>query len=157
MKKDKKDSDLKRLHKWAWFLDSSIPVPGTNFRIGVDAIIGLIPGIGDLMGTILSSYILLGAAREGTSKAILIRMVINILIESLMGLIPIVGDIFDMVWKANLRNMKLLEAYKKNPSQAKSSSLYFSLVAGLILILVVGIISFVSITVLRWFWITLTS
>ncbi len=95
------DSTKNRLGHLAWFLDNSIPLPFLGYRIGADGIIGLIPGLGDTVGSLLSSYIVLEAARLGTPKSVLLRMVINIVIESIIGLVPFVGDLFDLAWKAN--------------------------------------------------------
>jgi hypothetical protein len=98
----------RRLERLAWLLDSSIPIPGTRLSVGIDALVGLIPGIGDLLGVLASSYILVEAARMGVGKAILLRMACNIAIEGVLGIVPLAGDIFDAAWKANQRNVRLL-------------------------------------------------
>lgn len=100
----------KRLDRLAWLLDSAIRLPG-GFRIGVDGIIGLVPGMGDLVGAALSSYLVVEAARLKLPFRLLARMTMNILIELVVGVIPIVGDIFDFAFKANLRNMRILNEY----------------------------------------------
>ena len=115
-------STRKSLSRLAWFLDSSIPIPGLGFRIGADGLIGLIPGVGDAVGAALSSYILAQAARLGVPKSVILRMGFNVLLETLIGLIPFVGDIFDFAWKANLRNVELLNEYMDNPRQTSASS-----------------------------------
>ncbi len=99
---------LKQVNQLAWLLDNSIQLPVFNYRIGIEAIIGLIPVLGDLAGLLISSFIVVQAMRLGVSRAILMRMITNVLIEALLGAIPIVGDIFDATFKANLRNAKLL-------------------------------------------------
>jgi len=99
---------LERLRRLAWLLDSSIPIPGTRWSVGIDALIGLVPVLGDAAGMILSSYILVEAARMGASKGVLARMALNIAIEGLVGAVPILGDVFDAGFKANQRNIKLL-------------------------------------------------
>lgn len=101
--------DVKHLRRLARLLDSSIPLPG-GFRIGLDGILGLIPGVGDALGASLSTYIVVQAARLGASPTQLLRMMMNILLETLMGTIPVLGDLFDFAWKANERNMALLDA-----------------------------------------------
>ena len=83
-----------RLNFLAWLLDSSIPIPGTRFTIGLDALIGLFPFIGDLLGVAASSYILAEANRMGVGKAILARMAFNVAIEGVIGIVPIFGDLF---------------------------------------------------------------
>jgi hypothetical protein len=100
-----------RLNRLAWLLDSSIRLPGTDFRIGVDALLGLLPGGGDVAGVVLSSYIVLEAARMGVPGRTLVRMIVNIAVEALAGAIPIAGDLFDAAWKANQRNVALLNSW----------------------------------------------
>lgn len=97
-----------RLRRLAWLLDSSIRIPGTRWSVGIDALIGLVPVLGDAAGVILSSYIVYQAARMGASKGVLARMVLNIAVEGLVGAVPIIGDLFDAGFKANQRNMRLL-------------------------------------------------
>lgn len=99
---------LQRLRALSRLLDSAIRLPG-GFRVGLDGIIGLIPGFGDLAGSVASSYIIIESARLGASTSTLLRMVLNVLVESVVGLIPFLGDLFDIVWKANEKNMALME------------------------------------------------
>ncbi len=101
---------LRRIRSLSRLLDTSIKLP-TGHRIGIDPIIGLVPGVGDFIGAALSLYIVYKAARLGIEKRILIRMCGNVLIEALVGEIFILGDIFDAVWKANIRNAKLVEMH----------------------------------------------
>lgn len=139
-----------RLDRYAWWLDSSIPLPGTRFRFGLDALIGLIPGLGDIAGLALSSYVLVEAARLGVSRAVLARMGFNVVLETLVGAIPIVGDLFDAVFKANQRNVRLLGSYAERPAAVRARS---GLVVGGVLLLVVlalGAMLLVVIAVLRW-------
>ncbi|MBE9190306.1 DUF4112 domain-containing protein [Gloeocapsopsis crepidinum LEGE 06123] len=110
-------TSVQRLRRFSRLLDNAIGIPGTKFRIGIDPIIGLIPGAGDIVGTALSAYIVVEAARLGIPKAILGRMVRNIVIESVFGSVPIIGDMFDFAWKANMKNVDLLEEYLKNPQK----------------------------------------
>lgn len=100
-----------RLNRLAWLLDSSIRVPGTDFRIGLDALLGLVPGGGDAAGVLLSGYIVLEAARMGVPGRTLFLMVLNVAVEALVGAIPLAGDLFDAAWKANQRNVSLLNAW----------------------------------------------
>jgi hypothetical protein len=125
---------LEHLDALAWMLDSSIQVPGTRFRIGIDAIIGLFPVIGDLIGAAFSTYILAMAARMGVPRVTLVRMGFNVAVESVLGLVPIAGDIFDMAWKANRRNVDLLRAHAENPDKARRGSMLFAsaMVGGII-------------------------
>ncbi|MFA5679664.1 MAG: DUF4112 domain-containing protein [Pseudomonas sp.] len=102
---------LARLDKFSRFTDSSIGLPFTRFKIGVDPLIGLVPGIGDLIGLAMSGYVLWEAQRAGASKEVKRRMLRNIGIDFVGGLIPVVGDAFDAVYKANTRNTHLLRNY----------------------------------------------
>lgn len=111
--------ERRRLRRLAWLLDSSIRLPG-GFRIGVDSVIGLVPGVGDLVGAGLSSYILLQAARMRVGSGVLGRMAGNVLLELVVGSIPLVGDLFDMAFKANQRNVALLEAHLDARSAPRS-------------------------------------
>ena len=103
-------------------LDDLIRIPGTNIGIGLDPIIGLIPGVGDMAGGLLSTYILMVAARQGVPTSVLLRMLGNIAIDGLVGVIPVLGDLFDFGLKANRRNVDLLERYLLAPGQTKSAS-----------------------------------
>lgn len=127
-------------------LDNAIAIPGTKFRIGLDPIIGLIPGAGDFIGTALSAYIVIEAARLGLSKQTLGKMVYNIVLESVVGAVPIVGDWFDFAWKANVKNIELLESDLGVAQSSQKASGWF------ILLLVVGLfmlcIGLVSLSVL---------
>ena len=134
----------------AWWLDNAIAVPGTRFRIGFDALIGLIPGVGDLVGTLLSSYIIAVAAWEGLPPSALGRMVINVGLEAIVGAVPIVGDVFDAVWKANQRNIGLMAQFRRTPDVARrqSRAVVAAWAAGVItFIVILGIGAF---AIVRW-------
>jgi hypothetical protein len=92
-------------------LDNSIPIPGTGWKIGLDPIIGLIPGVGDLIGALLSGYIVLEAVRAEVPTFTLLRMLVNVGIDTLLGAIPALGDVFDAAWKSNTMNVALLERH----------------------------------------------
>lgn len=141
----------KRLEKLAWLLDSSITVPGTGFRVGLDGIIGLIPGIGDAVGSVVSSYILAEGARLGVSKLTLMHMGFNILIESIVGLIPFVGDLFDFAWKANQKNVELLYRHLESPPAAKKSDRLTAWVLLTVLILALIGVVYLGFSVMTWF------
>jgi Domain of unknown function (DUF4112) len=132
------EATRERLSRLAWLLDNSIPLPFFGWRVGWDAILGLIPGIGDAVGVLLSTYILSEASRIGVPKAVLLRMGVNVIVEGLVGLIPFAGDVFDAAWKANQRNVTLLNAYLENPRRTQRSSARFGLavVLGVIAVLV---------------------
>ncbi len=127
-----------RLRQLAWLLDSSIPVPGTRFTIGLDALIGLFPFLGDLVGVLLSSYVVGEAARLGAPRSVLMRMAANVGIEGVVGVVPFAGDVFDAAFKANQRNVRLLESWLDAPRKAERSSrlLGVAVVGGTALVLV---------------------
>ena len=127
-----------RLKQLAWLLDSSIPIPGTRFTVGLEALIGLFPFIGDLVGVALSSFILKEAARLGAPKSVLLRMSFNVALEGVVGIVPFAGDVFDAAFKANQRNVRLLESWLDDPKRTTRSSRFFggALVVGVIVFLV---------------------
>jgi Domain of unknown function (DUF4112) len=107
-----RDSTLERL---ATLLDEAFRIPGTNMRFGIDGIIGLVPGLGDVIAGVLSLVIPFAAWIRGVPYVTLLRMTVNIGIEVLVGTIPLFGDIFDIAWKANRRNYKLLQRHLGQP------------------------------------------
>jgi predicted small integral membrane protein len=140
---------LKRMRQLSQLLDGAIAIPGTNQRIGLDPILGLIPGGGDTVSAALSGYIIIEAARMGLPREALMKMVGNLVLDTVAGSVPVVGDIFDVVSKANLRNMQIVESHIKAPvtNAKKVDKLFIALlIAGLIIFaLAVG-----GITVLIW-------
>jgi hypothetical protein len=145
---------LRRLERLAWILDRSIPVG--NARIGLDPIIGLLPGLGDWIGAMLSVYVLYEGARLGAPTPILLRMTGNILIEAIIGAVPVAGDFFDFVWQANARNMALIRRHhdgKWKPRSLRGVWIAVLAVALLVLSLVVGLSYLVirAIMSLDWF------
>jgi hypothetical protein len=130
------DPRLERLRRVARLLDSAIQLPGTRFRFGLDPLIGLVPGIGDAIGAIFSTMIVFQAARLGAPKSTLVRMMANVAIDTLVGEIPLIGDLFDFGWKSNTRNIALLERHLDRPVAAKVASrrVLFLLGFGLLLL-----------------------
>ncbi|WP_413692776.1 DUF4112 domain-containing protein [Psychromonas sp. KJ10-2] len=117
LSQQKIDAAIKRLERFSKLTDSSMRIPFTQFRVGIDAIIGLVPLVGDAVGVLLSSYVLFEAHRVGASKRIKLKMVINILIDFFGGLIPLFGDFFDAFFKANTRNTTMLKDYLMKQGQ----------------------------------------
>lgn len=120
-----KQRTKERLDRLAWYLDSSIRLPGLNARVGIDPLIGLIPGIGDTLGAIMSSYILSEAARLGAPKSVLLKMAFNVVLDAFAGAVPIFGDVFDFAWKANQRNARIFGTYLENPHEAAAGGRLF--------------------------------
>lgn len=134
------DARLDRMRAAARLLDSRFRIPGTNIRFGLDAIVGLVPGVGDFAGAIASAYFIYEAARLGAPGPVLARMVTNVGVEALVGAVPILGDLFDVAFKANNRNMRLLETHAVAPDLARRSSrrMLVWLGVGLVLLVVVA-------------------
>ena len=135
-----------RLRRLSTILDDAIPIPGTGYRIGLDPIIGLLPGGGDTVTGALGAYIVVEAARMGVPRKVIAKMVGNIVFDSLGGIIPVIGDLFDVGWKANVRNITLLEKHLRLiPRKRRKSDLIF--IIGLILLLAIIVLGFAALTV----------
>jgi hypothetical protein len=117
----------------ARLLDDAIEIPGTGWRIGLDPIVGLLPGIGDVLGAIASTWILLVAVRLGAPGSVIARMALNVGIDTVVGSIPIAGDLADFAWKSNRMNVALLERWLARPAATHRAS--GLLVAGVVLAL----------------------
>jgi hypothetical protein len=145
---------LDRLRRLAWLLDNSIRLPG-GFRIGLDPVIGLIPGIGDAIGALLSVFILNEARILGAPGSVLLRMAGNVVIETVIGAIPFVGDLFDAGFKANARNLALLERYQLDPVRSIRSSRWFvggfALLLALLGALIVSVPILIVVAIVRMF------
>lgn len=129
----RRDADqVARLRQLASLLDAAIGIPGTKVRFGLDPLLGLVPGVGDLVGGVLSVFIVISAARMGASPSLTARMLGNIAIDTAIGTVPLVGDLFDVGWKANLRNVALLEEHVENPHRLRRRSRWLMLGAALV-------------------------
>ena len=133
---------LERLRTVSRLLDSAFVIPGTRYRFGFDALIGLVPGLGDAVGAIFSGYIILQASRLGAPKSVVTRMIGNVALDTLVGWVPVLGDLFDVAWKSNLRNMALLETHLQQPAAARAGSRKaLVLLGGVLLLLFVGAVA----------------
>jgi hypothetical protein len=124
-------------------LDSVARVPGTKVRVGLDPLLGLVPGLGDVTGAVLSGYIVFVGARLGAPPSVIWRMLLNVAIDTVVGSIPILGDVFDAGWKSNVRNVDLLERYVAEPGAAAAGS-RFVIVAT---VMVLGVLAAAGATV----------
>jgi Domain of unknown function (DUF4112) len=122
----------------AYILDDLIPIPGTKYRIGLDPLIGLIPGLGDTSTAAFSSLILVHGLRAGVPRVVLVRMAVNILINSILGALPGVGDLFSAWFKSNQRNYGLLRRHSAGPRASTVSDWVF-LAALLLIVLAVAV------------------
>lgn len=139
----KEQQELASLARLGRILDSALRIPGTDIRIGLDPILGLVPGLGDWAGALGSGYILLRAANLGAARPTLLRMAGNIGLDFVAGSVPVLGDIFDLGWRANERNIALLRAHLEAPERRRRADRGFvvALVLGLgaLLLLTVGL------------------
>ena len=107
------DRYLEKLRQWSWLLDQAFRIPGTNIRFGWDVIVGFIPGLAELSSPVFGALILVQAYRMGVPKVVQARMVINAVVDALLGLVPGLGNVADVFWKANSWNMRLLERHAR--------------------------------------------
>lgn len=142
---------INKLRRISKVLDNALTIPGTKISFGLDPILGLLPGGGDTITGGLSAYIVVEAARMGLPREILGQMVVNILLDSFAGTIPILGDLFDVGWKSNVKNIELLEKHLDIVDQDQVNPL---LIIGLVLLLIVIVFGFAAITFFsfRFFW-----
>ena len=113
---------LARARTLARLLDSAARVPGTNIRFGADAVIGLLPGLGDIGGAALAGYLVILAQRLGVPRAVVLRMLANVAVDTIAGSVPVIGDLFDVAYKSNLRNVALLERALEQPAATSRTS-----------------------------------
>ena len=118
--------DVTTLFKWlAAIMDEFIRVPGTTFKFGLDPLIGLVPGLGDTSSALISAFALIQAARRGVPKILLARMSLNILINELVGTIPVLGDAFSFWFKSNARNYEIIKNHIATPGRSRRSDWVF--------------------------------
>ncbi len=144
---EQKRREVEPLFRWlALIMDNLLALPGTKFRFGLDPLLGLIPGIGDTGSTLISAMALIAAARRGLPKILLARMSLNILVNEIVGIIPIAGDAFSFWFKSNARNYDLLRRHTAASRQSRASDWVF---VGLVLAALV-VILLVSLAVSFW-------
>ena len=136
----------------AALLDDMFRIPGTGIRFGLDALIGWIPGIGDAMAGIASFFIVFAAWRRGVPRITLVRMTVNVGLETALGAIPVAGDVFHVFWKANRRNYKLLIREKEQPGGNVKRDWMFLAIIVLAVIAAVGIPVGILIWMVRVYW-----
>ncbi len=134
---------LQRIDRLAWLLDRSIPLG--KWRIGLDPILGLLPGAGDWIGSVLSLYVLYEGARLGVRGTVLARMTANILVETIVGSVPLVGDLFDFAWRANTRNMALIHQHYRPGAEPRSLGWVWAVIGGaaFVVLALAGLLAYV--------------
>jgi hypothetical protein len=142
---------LERARRIARVLDDFVRVPGTDRRIGLDPVIGLVPGLGDWLTLVISLDLVFSAARLGAGAAVLVRMTGNLALDALVGTVPLVGDLFDFGWKANKRNLALLESLVRDREGTRRRSRWL---IGFILAAAVSLVAlglWAGWLILQWF------
>jgi hypothetical protein len=136
------DDPLARARTLTRLLDSAAAVPGTGIRFGVDAVLGLIPGLGDVAGAVLAGYLVLLAQRMGAPRSVVLRMLGNVAVDTLGGTVPLIGDLFDVAFKSNTRNLALLERAIERPATTTRTSrlLVLGTFVGLVLLVAGGLV-----------------
>ena len=127
---------LEVMRRWARLFDGAFRIPGTQITFGIDPLLGLVPGLGDLASPVFSLFLLWHGARLRVPKVVLARMVLNALIDAAVGAVPVVGDLFDFAWKANAWNLALLEKHAMPGQRASSGDYVFVILCGLLVLLV---------------------
>ncbi len=151
-----RDNAVRRLDTLSYVLDNSIPLPGTSRRFGLDAVIGLVPGFGDAAGALMSAYIVVQAARLGAPATSLVRMLLNVGIEAVVGAIPFAGDLFDAWFKANARNVTLLRKELDRPGSTRRASTGVVLAVIIALVLILGAVGWLAFSILQALWQAIT-
>ena len=145
---------MARLRRFAYWLDEGIRIPGTRIRIGLDPILGLIPGAGDAAGAVLAGAIVLESVRQGIDRVGVLRMAANIAIDTVIGTVPVIGDLFDAGWKGNQKNLAILERHLAEPSVAKRAdrAVVVLIGGGLLVVCLTAIVAALLVTakVLGW-------
>jgi uncharacterized protein DUF4112 len=146
------DKEMRRVRALARALDSAVAIPGTSIRIGLDPILGLIPGAGDVAGAALAGYIVLVATRAGAPSEVVWRMLGNVAVDAFVGTFPVVGDLFDVAFKSNMRNVELLERYTTQPAAVTKSSRRLGFLVILIILLLLVALGAGAFLVGRLLW-----
>lgn len=147
---ESKRSRLKRIQMLSHWLDNAVAIPGTSYRVGLDPVLGLLPGGGDLVSSGFSAYLVLEAARFGLPRTTLTRMVFNLVLDAVFGSVPFVGDFFDVAWKANSKNLALLESHLQAPRSSQVADRWFVvLLLGGFALVSLGLAAF-TIVVMTW-------
>lgn len=143
---EKLPRDLVALRKFAYFMDEAVPIPGTGRRVGLDAGLSLIPGVGEAIGAFLSAWIVVGALRHRVPLPRITRMVFYVLLDTIVGAIPILGTIFDWLFEENVMNINALLRYRDRSRPPRSAGAIFG--AAAVVIIVIGLVAIMVINAL---------
>jgi len=132
--------ELGELELLATWMDSAFQIPGTKIRFGLDALLGLVPGLGDVLTSLISLHIVRSAQRAGVSRATLARMTANIGIDLATGMVPVAGDAFDIYWKANQKNLQILRRHVSDPSSRRKAAASDAVFFAILVVIVAAIL-----------------
>lgn len=139
-KTNQQNATMQQVDRLSKLMDKKFRIPGTDFRFGLDGLLGLIPGVGDMSTFAVSCYLITLMAKNGASGYVMVRMVLNVVIDAIIGSIPLVGDIFDFAFKANSRNMKLMQQhFGEGRHRGSAWKVIIPIVIFLLLIMIGGI------------------
>lgn len=148
-----RDDPAARVRALARTLDSAVRIPGTGITFGLDSVIGLVPGFGDVAGAFMSGYIVLASARLGVPPVVVARMILNLGVDTVVGSVPLLGDLFDVGFRANMRNAALLDRHLAEPVATRRSSrmAVAAAIAGVVILGAVGVaLAVVAVRGLNW-------
>ncbi len=151
------DRDIRRARALARILDTAVGIPGTKIRLGLDPVLGLVPGAGDVASAMLSAYIVLVAANKGAPRPVIWRMLGNIAVDTALGSVPVLGDLFDVAFKSNIRNVELLERYAVEPAAVERRSRGLAVLVIVVVAVLVAAIGTAGILLVRLLWRLLTA
>ncbi len=141
---------LEHLTRLSHLLDRAFRVPGTSWRFGLDPLLGLIPGLGDLLGSMVGAYSLVLARQFGAPASVQVRMLMNLAIDGVVGMVPLLGDLFDFAFKAHSRNAALLSQWLQTPQQTRRSSWGVVVAAGILLLALSGASAWLLARTFNW-------
>ena len=142
-----------RIRSVARALDSAVRIPGTRITFGIDSVIGIVPGLGDLAGALMSGYIVVASARLGAPPSVIARMILNLGVDTLVGSVPLFGDVFDVGFRANIRNADLLDRHLAKPVETRRSSrlAVLAAIAGMGVLAAIGVgLAILAVRGLNW-------
>lgn len=144
--------DLVALRRFAFLMDEAVSIPGTRMRLGIDAVLGLLPGVGDVIGALLSSWIIAGALRHRVPPLVIARMVLNVAIDLLFGAVPVAGDVFDFLYEENMMNMRLLEKHRDRRRPPRTTGQIAFVLGAIVLFLVLLALTVVAAVIALVLW-----
>jgi hypothetical protein len=137
---------IELFRRWSRLLDAAFRVPGTRFRFGLDPLLGLIPGLGDIVTPLFAGAVLLEARRRRVPGIVQLRMLLNVALDAAVGAVPIAGDLWDAIWKANTRNLALLERHAKPGTPPRRGDW----IVVLLVVALVGVIALIPLIIVVW-------